>query len=217
MVRLSETARDERAEERRGQILKAALVVFSQRGFHGATIREIASAAGLAEGTIYLYFPSKQEVLRGVFALIAEEAFAASVGGDFSGGDDEAFLRRFLEGRITSLSKHAAFLRLSVHEADLQEDLRQEFYARLCEPFVVQFERYLQARIAEGAFRPVNTALTATMYFRMLMSHIVVQHVLTVDATAAQRAGEDYLGTMVSLMLYGLAVRPASAPPRDAL
>ena len=74
MVRLTDAARDLRAEERRAQILRAALSVFGHKGFHGATIREIASAAGLAEGTIYLYFASKQDVLRGVFALIADEA-----------------------------------------------------------------------------------------------------------------------------------------------
>jgi len=73
MVRLSESAREERTEERRSQILQAAHEVFSRKGYHGATIREIAAAAGVAEGTIYLYFASKHEVLKGVFALIAEE------------------------------------------------------------------------------------------------------------------------------------------------
>ncbi|HYM67992.1 MAG TPA: helix-turn-helix domain-containing protein [bacterium] len=217
MVRLSEAARDERAEERRGQILRAALVVFSQKGFHGATIREIASAAGLAEGTIYLYFPSKQEVLRGVFALIAEEASAAPNGSGLANGDDESFLRGLLESRITSLSNYAAFLRLSVHEADLHESLRQEFFARLCEPFVARLETYLQGRIAEGVFRPVKTELTAAICFRMLMSHIMVQHVLDVDASAARHADEDYVGAMVSLILYGLVARPTSAGPRQAL
>ncbi len=214
MVRLSEAARDERSEERRGQILRAALAVFSHKGFHGATIREIASAAGLAEGTIYLYFPSKQEILRDVLTLIADEASQAPAE-DGVGEDDERFLRALLESRITSLSKHAAFLRLSLHEADLRETLRQEFYARLCEPFVARFERYLETRIEQGAFRPVNTALIATVCFRMLMSHIMVQHVLSVDANAARRADDDYVGAMVSLILYGLTTRPAPAGRRE--
>jgi len=217
MARLSEAARGERAGERRGQILRGALVVFSQKGFHGATIREIASAAGLAEGTIYLYFPSKQDVLRGVFALIAEEASAAPAADRFGGDDDEAFLRALLQSRITSLSRHAAFLRLSVHEADLHESMRQEFFARLCEPFVAQFEHYLRGRIAQGVFRPVDTALAAAICFRMLMSHIMVQHVLDVDSSAARHAEGEYVGAMVSLILHGLAAAQTSAVPHRVL
>lgn len=100
MVRLSETAREERAGERRGQILRAALDVFGRKGFHGATIREIAAAAGLAEGTIYLYFPSKQEVLKGVFALIAEDPGGAPPVPEE--GDDMGFLTGLIRNRVQS-------------------------------------------------------------------------------------------------------------------
>jgi hypothetical protein len=51
----------------------------------------------------------------------------------------------------------------------------------------------------------------------MLMSHIMVQHVLDVDASAARHADEDYVGAMVSLILYGLVARPTSAGSRQAL
>ncbi len=217
MVRLTEAARDVRVEERRAQILRAALSVFSQKGFHGATIREIASAAGLAEGTIYLYFVSKHEVLRAVFAMIAEEASAAHAEEGFLADDDEAFLRSLLESRITSLSRHAAFLRLSVHEADLHESLRQELFPRLCEPFVARLQDYLRRRIAEGAFRPVDTALTAAICFRMLMSHIMVQHVLEVDALATGHAEDERVTMMVSLILHGITARRWAAGPRGAL
>ncbi len=212
MARLSGTARKERTGERRGQILRAALDVFSRKGFHGATIKEIASTAGLAEGTIYLYFPSKQEVLKGVFTLIAEEASAAAPAFPQSpAGDDFAFLTSLLRYRVQSMARHAPFIRLVVHEADLQEDLRREFFARLHTPFVSQFESYLGARIAEGAFRPVNTALAASICFRMLMSYLMTQHVLDLDRSAGRYAEDEYLPEMVSLILFGLAARQAQA------
>src|SRR4030042_3423802 len=49
-------------EKRRAQILKAATEVFSSKGYTAATIPEIARLAGIAAGTIYLYFPSKREM-----------------------------------------------------------------------------------------------------------------------------------------------------------
>jgi AcrR family transcriptional regulator len=212
MARLSTTARQARTGERRAQILRAALEVFSRRGFHGATIREIASTAGLAEGTIYLYFPSKQDVLRGVIGLIAEDS-PPPAPEQFARGDDEGFVLAFVRSRVQTLARHASFIRLVVHEADLHEDVRREFFQRLSTPFVGRFRAYLEARVAEGAFRPVNTELTASICFRMVMSYVMTQHVL---AFAGVRYNDDeYLGEMAALILRGLTVRgpaPHSAP-----
>ncbi len=214
MARLSEAAREERAEERRGQILRAALDVFSRKGFHGATIKEISSVAGLAEGTIYLYFPNKQEVLTGVFTLISEETSAAGPKFPESpGADDVAFLTALILERVRSLARYAPFIRLVVHEADLNEGLRREFFARLHTPFVAQFEGYLRTRIAQGAFRPVNTALVASICFRMVMSYLMTQHVL--DRSVTRYGDDEYVPEMVSLMLCGLIGRtPQSGPVR---
>ncbi len=214
MVRLSETAREERAGERRGQILRAALDVFGRKGFHGATIREIAAAAGLAEGTIYLYFPSKQEVLKGVFALIAEDPGGAPPVPEE--GDDMGFLTALIRNRVQSLARHASFIRLIAHEADLHEDLRREFFARLHAPFVARLERYLGARIAQGAFRPVDTALIASICFRMMMSYLMTQHVLYLGRATLRRGDDEYIREMAALILYGLSARPAQAAPGSA-
>jgi AcrR family transcriptional regulator len=210
MVRLTQTARNERTEERRGQILRAALEVFSRRGFHGATIREIAAQAGLAEGTIYLYFPSKQDVLKGVFAFIAEDA-AALPPDEPAESDDVAFLTAFIRNRVRSLGRYASLLRLIAHEADLREDLRQEFFARLHEQFVTRLEKYLRARIAQGAFRPMNTALAASTCFRLMMSYVMVHRVFELDSSTVRYTEDEHVAEMVALILYGVTARPSTA------
>lgn len=50
------------ADERRTRILDAALKVFSEKGFHGATTRELAKAAGVSEALIFRHFPSKEDL-----------------------------------------------------------------------------------------------------------------------------------------------------------
>jgi AcrR family transcriptional regulator len=50
-------------EQRRAEILEAALQLFSSKGFHDTTMEEVANAAGVAKGTIYLYFQSKEHLL----------------------------------------------------------------------------------------------------------------------------------------------------------
>ena len=60
-------ARDTRANDKRARILDAAIKVFAERGFHSATVAEIARAAGVADGTIYLYFKGKDDLLLRLF------------------------------------------------------------------------------------------------------------------------------------------------------
>src|SRR5215467_4769054 len=51
------------AAARRSQILQAAAKVFAEKGFHNATIRDVAQAAGVADGTIYNYFANKAALM----------------------------------------------------------------------------------------------------------------------------------------------------------
>src|SRR3954469_2946 len=60
-------ARATRTNDKRGRILDAAIRVFAERGFHSATVAEIARAAGVADGTIYLYFKGKDDLLLRLF------------------------------------------------------------------------------------------------------------------------------------------------------
>ena len=52
---------------KRGRIIEAAIAVFAKKGFHSARVSDIASAAGVADGTIYLYFKNKEDLLIQVF------------------------------------------------------------------------------------------------------------------------------------------------------
>jgi TetR/AcrR family fatty acid metabolism transcriptional regulator len=64
MVRAADLPRPESKRER---ILRAAIDVFAQSGYFNAKVSEIAKAAGVADGTIYLYFDSKEDLLISVF------------------------------------------------------------------------------------------------------------------------------------------------------
>jgi TetR/AcrR family fatty acid metabolism transcriptional regulator len=56
-----------RSGDKRDRILKAAVKVFARSGFHATRVSEVAKAAGVADGTIYLYFESKEELLFSLF------------------------------------------------------------------------------------------------------------------------------------------------------
>src|SRR5215813_6186133 len=71
-VRPAESARGEKREA----ILRAATDVFAGRGFFNAQVADIARAAGVAAGTVYLYFRSKDDLLVSIFEKTMREAIA---------------------------------------------------------------------------------------------------------------------------------------------
>jgi TetR/AcrR family fatty acid metabolism transcriptional regulator len=70
------TARAGKSGDKYQRILEAAVGVFADRGFHQATISQIAKAAGVADGTIYLYFKNKDDILVQFFDFKAKQVFA---------------------------------------------------------------------------------------------------------------------------------------------
>jgi AcrR family transcriptional regulator len=64
------------AEERRTQILEAALDCFASKGFHAATMDDLVRASGLSKGSLYWHFESKQDVFLALFDAFAEASFA---------------------------------------------------------------------------------------------------------------------------------------------
>lgn len=134
----SRTKQDVVTEFRCGEIVRAARKVFSKKDFRDATIDEIAEAAGLAKGTIYQYFPSKQEVFlaavrEGIQELVQrtrERVDQAS--GAFA--KVEAFVRtrvEYLEQNRDFFNAYQAWFGAITHPASLNSELRELYQQQL--------------------------------------------------------------------------------------
>src|SRR5215471_8133084 len=102
-MRIHSVSEQERIDRRREQILAAASRVFARQGFHRSTVRQVAQEAGIADGTIYLYFRSKQDLL---LALLAELGRVGERTADFAelaGADARSFVATYLEQRFRQL------------------------------------------------------------------------------------------------------------------
>src|SRR5215472_17763161 len=93
----------QRIDRRRAQILAAASRVFARRGFHRTTVREVAREAGIADGTIYLYFASKQELLLALLGQLGRVAERPADFAELAGADARAFLDTYLHHRFEDL------------------------------------------------------------------------------------------------------------------
>jgi AcrR family transcriptional regulator len=84
------TKREQQREERRKQILDAALVVFGEKGFHASNVSDVAAQAGVSQGTIYWYFDSKDELLSAAILAyvddLASEMMALTLSAETAAG-----------------------------------------------------------------------------------------------------------------------------------
>jgi len=150
------------SEFRRTQILDAARQTFARHGLKTATVDQIARAARVAKGTVYLYYRSKNEILRhaldqGLTAL--GDATIPSIGAP---GPIDERLRRFLHAMLEYFDRHRDFLDLCQVElgSELRKSARQKFgqvYAAQTRAWQVALE---EARAA-GAIGPLDAKATA--------------------------------------------------------
>src|SRR3954471_16441390 len=88
---LAAPARQRRKEARPQELLEAALELFVEKGFAATRSEEVAARAGVAKGTLYLYYPSKEDLLKAVVrenlsAIITE---GSSIVGGFTGSTQQ--------------------------------------------------------------------------------------------------------------------------------
>lgn len=94
------------AQQRRAGILDAALEVFALRGYHGTSIDEIATAAGISKGLIYEHFDSKRELHDTLLETYAGELFRRFQASAEQGGGGEERLRRGVDAFFGFVEEH---------------------------------------------------------------------------------------------------------------
>ncbi|WP_280233880.1 TetR/AcrR family transcriptional regulator [Nocardia cyriacigeorgica] len=95
---------------RQQEILDAAAKVFARKGFAASRIDDVAAEAGVAKGTIYLYFDSRDALLSGVFSSYVAES--ARVLGDLGDGSALERLGRLVRGAMEMLEAHPDHVRV---------------------------------------------------------------------------------------------------------
>jgi AcrR family transcriptional regulator len=124
-----------REVDRRAQILAAAARAFARKGYHATSVRAIAAEAGLAPGTLYLYFPSKRDLLTGFFdyALGSGESRLK----DLVGLPLEQALLAMVTDRLELMHTHLGLLRVllaeSMFDPELARRVNQQALARVRE------------------------------------------------------------------------------------
>ncbi len=186
---------------RRKQILDAATQVFAEKGFHRATIKDIARVAGIADGTIYTYFASKTEVLLGILHRLNESAEREQQLTPEREQDLRSFFTSYLRQRMALLWPNAEVFQAVLPEMLANEELRGLYYQQVLVPTFAVAEHAFQAQRGTGHIRNIDVPLTVRTIAGMLFGLLTFQ--LLGDEVIAER-WQELPEFLTSLLFDGL-------------
>jgi TetR/AcrR family transcriptional regulator len=204
--------RERRKEARPGELLEAALDLFVEKGFAATRSEEVAARAGVSKGTLFLYFPTKEELFK---AVVRE-----NISGRFKEWNDE-FLT--FEGSTPDMVRYcmkvwwerlgatraSGITKLIMSEARNFPELAAFYQQEVIKPGQDLIRRILQRGIDRGEFRVLDLdyaifSITAPMIFLVMMKHSLGACMPQDHPLDPQR----YLTSQVETLLHGLCVRP---------
>ena len=145
--------RKERVEAREEAILNAAHSVFSEHGFKGARMAEIAERAEVAEGTLYLYFRNKDALLGGVIGRFYADLTASALSGVQQYDDTVERLRFLGTHHMEQCLAEWRILELMVGQYRELAEYEDRGYAALNRTYVAVFDSVIGEAIARGEIR----------------------------------------------------------------
>src|SRR4030042_2526518 len=134
-------------EQREAQILEAATKVCASKGFRAATTREIATVAGVSEGTIYNYFASKYDLLIAMSQRLALESLQ-QLDQLPPQEDVRAYVTALVRDRFDLLTKNMDLIRALMPEVLVDDELRQAYAEQVLSPALSSLGQLLAGRPA---------------------------------------------------------------------
>jgi len=190
---------------RRTQILEAATTLFAEKGFARTTIKEIAQAAGLAEGTIYLYFKNKDALLLALLDQLNESERRAVDLAQAGTGGLEDFMRSYLAHRLTHMQQDMPLLQALLGEMLINNKLGQQYYEQIIAPTYALGLEPFKELIARGQMRDLDPALTVRAIPALVLGLLMLQ---LLGDTELENRRADLPDFIAPLLFKGLNPEP---------
>jgi AcrR family transcriptional regulator len=210
---LSTPPRQRRKEARPQELLAAALTLFVEKGFAATRAEEVAALAGVSKGTLYLYYPSKDELFKAVVRenLSSRIAEAAALAAQYQGTMADLLCQVMGEWwRQVGLGSAGGISKIIMAEARNFPELARFYVDEVVLPTHQLLGSLIERGIRSGEFRPVPVAETVHVLIGPMLHMILYQHSLgacklhgpTIDPPAV-------LAVQMDLTLRGL-LQPSS-------
>ncbi len=187
---------------RRDQILDAAARVFAERGFHRTTVREVAQAAGVANGTIYNHFENKTALLVAILARLNEAERRAIDLAQAQATDVRTFVRNYFHNHLLVFAnENQALLRVVLSEVLVNIEVRERYMRDIVAPTFGTVVQQLSPFATLADVKEEDWLQTIELMSSMLLGVLMVR---MLDESAAQRTWNQLPEVLTELFFEGL-------------
>jgi len=198
------TAKKKGSADKRDRILRAAIKVFAKNGFYATRVSEIAKAAGVADGTIYLYFKNKDDVLITIFEDGIQQLLAILREVAVSEQPFDERITRIIELQLGLLEDQRDLAEVITVNLRQSSTLLKQYAAPLFMEYIDVIAGLIRDGQKEGAFRKdINSRVVARSLFGALDAILLTWALGEADPPSLRKAASH----CASLFLEGLRVR----------
>ncbi len=150
----------------RVRILQAAQRLFASFGFDGTTTRDLAQAAGVAEGTLFRHFPNKKAILvevatQGWVEILTDLLTELSEMGSYKA------IAQVMRRRMWNMQKNVEIMRVCFMEAQFHPDLRDRIQSEVIDKMTNVAEAFFQTAMDKGIYRQMDAKIVAKVFLGM--------------------------------------------------
>ena len=215
--------RQRRKDARPQELLDAALALFVEKGYAATRAEEVAAHAGVSKGTLYLYYPSKEELL---CAVIRDRLSSQIRLGVLEAEEHAGSSAELLQGILTRWwlrvveSPASGVFKLIVTEARSFPEIAECYRLEVAEPGRQLIGRVLRRGIERGEFRPVDVESAVHSLVLPMVMLCVHRHTVGACAPASALDARAFIDQHMDLFVRGLrsdaGAAPAAAPVAGA-
>ncbi len=204
--------RERRKESRPGELLDAALDLFVEKGFAATRVEEVAARAGVSKGTLFLYFPSKDELFKAVVreSISGRLVECKSDFEAFSGSSRDmlAYCMNSWWQRVGA-TKASGLTKLMMSEAANFPDIAAFYQQEVIQPSHSLIRRILQRGIERGEFRSMDLDYAVYSVVAPMVFMILSQHSMGVCISNDFRLDpQKYIASQLGILLDGMCAAP---------
>ncbi|MCJ2033755.1 TetR/AcrR family transcriptional regulator [Methylobacterium sp. J-068] len=202
---LEPRARIQGESDKHRQILEGARAVFMASGFDGASMGEIAKAAGVSKGTLYVYFDSKEALFEALTLTekrgLAEALFRL----DADDPDVRGALTRLGHSYLAEMVRpeHITVIRMVIGACEKFPRLGQAFFEAGPVKGTRRLAAFLDAQIAAGRLRPADTNLAARHFLQLCQAGLVTRLLFNAGEAVTEAEIAHHVAQAVRVFLAG--------------
>jgi len=190
------------AKNTKKKIIEAALKLFSKKGYLGATTKEIAREAKVAEVTLFRYFPSKEALFEEV---INTYSFFPKLKAILSEIQDKNYieaLKIIAQNFLNLLESKKDLIKIMHSEMQRYPDQIKKIYENVIDSTVNLLSDYFKSLQKEGILRDFNTEIAARAFLGMFFSYFYVREIK--ECVSVQKSNiEEIIYVYVSIFANG--------------